>query len=138
MSDLPIKAISIQQPWAWLIVNGFKDVENRTWPTKFVAPVAIHAGKKIDTFSDHCLRMALHPVTMNNFDVRSVLPAKFDTGGIVGIAEIHHCAGTSESDWFVGPHGFLIRNASPVPFIPCRGQLGFFDWRKALEVGTNV
>ena len=24
-----LKAISIRQPWAWLIVNGYKDVENR-------------------------------------------------------------------------------------------------------------
>ena len=26
-----MKALSIRQPWAWLIVNGYKDVENRTW-----------------------------------------------------------------------------------------------------------
>jgi hypothetical protein len=26
-----LKAISIRQPWAWLIVNGYKDVENRIW-----------------------------------------------------------------------------------------------------------
>jgi hypothetical protein len=25
------KAISICQPWAWLIVNGYKDIENRIW-----------------------------------------------------------------------------------------------------------
>ena len=30
-----IPALSIQQPWAWFIVNGYKDVENRTWSTKF-------------------------------------------------------------------------------------------------------
>ena len=29
-----MKAISIRQPWAWLVVNGHKDVENRTWRTK--------------------------------------------------------------------------------------------------------
>mgnify|MGYP003823114459 CR=1 FL=1 len=24
-------AVSVQQPWAWFIVNGFKKVENRIW-----------------------------------------------------------------------------------------------------------
>ena len=48
--DIPVKALSIQQPWAWLIVNGHKDIENRDWRTNFRGPVAIHAGKKIETY----------------------------------------------------------------------------------------
>ena len=30
--DFPSIAISVQQPWAFFLVNGFKPVENRTWP----------------------------------------------------------------------------------------------------------
>ena len=40
-----MKALSIRQPWAWLIVNGHKDIENRSWPTRFRGPVLIHAAK---------------------------------------------------------------------------------------------
>jgi ASCH domain-containing protein len=29
-----MKALSVRQPWAWLIVNGYKEVENRDWATK--------------------------------------------------------------------------------------------------------
>lgn len=29
--ERPMKALSIKQPWAWLICKGIKDVENRTW-----------------------------------------------------------------------------------------------------------
>lgn len=39
-----MKAISIHQPWAWLIVEGYKDIENRTWLTAYRGPVLIHAG----------------------------------------------------------------------------------------------
>ena len=39
-----LKAISIRQPWAWLIVNGYKDVENRTWKAKYTGALLIHAG----------------------------------------------------------------------------------------------
>jgi hypothetical protein len=33
-----MKALSIKQPWAWLIVSGIKDIENRTWkcPEKYI------------------------------------------------------------------------------------------------------
>jgi ASCH domain len=40
-----MKAPSIRQRWAWLIVNGHKDIENRAWPTKFRGRVLIHASK---------------------------------------------------------------------------------------------
>jgi hypothetical protein len=39
-----MRTLSIRQPWAWLIVNGHKPVENRDWATSFRGPVLIHAG----------------------------------------------------------------------------------------------
>jgi hypothetical protein len=45
-----LKAISIRQPRAWLIVNGYKDVENRIWAANVRGRVLIHAGaSKSDT-----------------------------------------------------------------------------------------
>jgi hypothetical protein len=43
-----LKAISIRQPWAWLIVNGYKDIENRIWAAKLRGPVLIHAGQSLN------------------------------------------------------------------------------------------
>lgn len=43
-----MKALSIRQPWAWLIVAGYKDIENRSWPTNFRGRVYIHASRKFD------------------------------------------------------------------------------------------
>lgn len=40
-----MKALTICQPYAHLIAVGDKRVENRTWPTKYRGPLAIHAGK---------------------------------------------------------------------------------------------
>ena len=44
-----MKALSIRQPWAWLIVNGYKDIENRTWSTDFRGRIYLHAGKRVKT-----------------------------------------------------------------------------------------
>lgn len=139
--DIPVKAISIMQPWAWLIVNGHKDIENRDWRTNFRGPVAIHAGKKVDDDAECWLAQGVHPVTSQTIDTQSPLidyPYPIDQrGGIVGVAEIVDCqlAGdwsTMDNEWFVGKFGFIIRNARPVPFIPVKGALSFFDWRKNL------
>lgn len=40
-----MKALTISQPYASLIASGRKWVENRTWPTTYRGPLAIHAGK---------------------------------------------------------------------------------------------
>lgn len=39
-----MKAITIKQPWSALIVQGIKDIENRSWPTKYRGRVLIHAS----------------------------------------------------------------------------------------------
>lgn len=119
------------QPWAWLIVNGYKDIENRDWKPwnpglKFRGRVLIHAGKKIDKdtgFGDLVLA-GRHPITGEPLpDVVS----SFETGGIVGAATIVDVVTESESPWFYGTYGLVIKDARPLPFVPCKGQLGFFN-----------
>ena len=112
-----MKALSIRQPWAWLIVHGGKNIENRTWKTKYRGPVLIHAGKKIDMAAYNQLA-----------DKGVELPPIDDllTGGIVGKCNIVDCVNHSTSTWFGGPFGFVLENPKPVIFSPCRGQLYFF------------
>ncbi len=114
-----MKALSIRQPWAWLIANGHKDIENRTWRTKFRGKFLVHAGKKFDN--------AGYDWVANEMNI--ALPDKkaFELGGIVGRAEIIACVSRSDSAWFTGPIGFIIQNAAALPFHACRGRLGFFD-----------
>jgi hypothetical protein len=116
-----VKALSILQPYAWLIVQGIKPVENRTWYTGYRGPVLIHAGK---TYSkrDHLDDWE----TWQHF----CYPHERDgmIGGIVGIATITGCVDKSDSKWFNGPWGFTLTNAIALPkLVPMRGALGFFD-----------
>ena len=49
MQDLArYQAISIRQPWCHFILHDGKDVENRTWPSRFRGPVLIYASKTPD------------------------------------------------------------------------------------------
>jgi len=114
-------ALSIRQPWAWLIVNGFKPVENRDWRTHFRGRVLVHAGKKITRAEKEeaaaiCARLGI------------TLPETFETGGIVGSVEIVDCVSDLDSPWFrAGGYGWMLARPEVLPFRPLLGKLGFFN-----------
>lgn len=117
-------ALSIRQPWAWLILNAGKDVENRQWPTRFRGRFLIHASKGMtrDEYENGAM-------TLEEIDSRIVLPpfAALERGGIVGSATLTDCVTKSSSPWFFGDYGFELRDVIPLPFRPYKGQLGFFE-----------
>lgn len=126
-----MKALSIQQPWAWLIVQGIKPVENRTWSTKVRGRVLIHASKKFDHngfmwLANNWWRYKL-PSAVGDMCDRMKNFKDFETGGIVGSAEITDCVTAHPSPFFSGHYGFVLANAKPLPFRPLRGQLSFFE-----------
>jgi hypothetical protein len=115
-----MKALSIRQPWAWLIVHGLKPVENRSWSTSHRGPTLIHASQVFDTDG-------LNSVLRAFPDLRCRMPQQYSLGGIVGRADLVDCVQQHSSAWFTGPYGFVISNPQPVPFVRLRGQLAFFE-----------
>lgn len=135
MNNLPGKAISIRQPWAWAIINAGKDIENRSWPTRFRGSVCIHAAKGM-TREEYrsCLGFAHSLYCTKPFPRGLTMPEFGDLqrGGIIGVATIVDCVSESDSPWFFGNYGFVLADVHPVDFIPVKGALGFFDWRRGL------
>ena len=119
-----MKALSIRQPWAWLIVNGYKDIENRTWNTKFRGRFLIHAGKQFDSDAYQWLHSKVCSLKRT---IRFPMIQDFPRGGIVGEVELVDVITESESEWFEGPYGFLLKNPKFIPVVPLAGKLGFFD-----------
>jgi len=124
-------ALSIRQPWAWLIINCAKDVENRDWPTRVRGNVLIHAAKTM-THGDYeaCVLFMDAISDKINFGNLPALPSfaqlQAQTGGIVGHMNIEDCVTTSPSPWFCGRYGFVLGGAGSLEFRPCKGRLGFF------------
>lgn len=112
-----MKAISVKQPWAWAFFEQGKDIENRTWRTKFRGPVLIHASKKYDKNAPKQLIEAW----------KKDLSDQAMCGGIIGSVEIYDCVDKSDSKWFSGPYGFKVRNPNFMRFIPMKGKLSFFE-----------
>ena len=119
-----MKALSIRQPWASLIVEGRKNIENRSWPTKFRGRIYIHASLRFDK---DALAFLKDKDLMLNGDSETVF-YKLPRGSIIGEVSIIDCVAFHPSPWFSGPFGFVLSN--PVKFdsfIPCKGQLNFFE-----------
>jgi hypothetical protein len=116
-----MKALTIRQPWAQLIVIGVKDVENRTWQTRHRGPLLIHAGLRVDREEEQWYRDLLA-------DEELEWPNPLPTGAIVGAVQLVDCVTASDRDWFDGPYGWLLDK--PLAFeasIPFRGRLGLFE-----------
>lgn len=111
-----MKALSIRQPWAWLIVNGYKDIENRKWKTKHRGTFLVHASLTLDYQAIKDYSHLLPPLGM------------LHTGAIIGQATIIDCVEQSDSRWFTGPFGFVLKDQieliEPVPY---KGKLNFFN-----------
>lgn len=122
-----MKALSIRQPWAWLIIHGGKDVENRTWHTKLRGRFLVHASKGMtkDEYAQAYQFFLESGAGQPPFD----FPAfeDLERGGIVGSVELVDSVDTSYSPWYMGEKGFVLRDPLPLPFTPLKGRLGFFD-----------
>lgn len=112
-------------------MHAGKDIENRNWPTNFRGEILVHASKGLTT--DEYEDAAYFAQSLNlNLGITMPGPKSILRGGIIGKVEIVDCVRSSDSKWFFGKHGFVLRNPKPIPFVPFKGQLGFFDVPDAL------
>jgi hypothetical protein len=150
-----MKALSIRQPWAWLIVRPdladpierarelaagrIKTIENRTWATRHRGPTLIHAAQSmskleyLDVLRFIDQRPALRPILRSIPDREAI-----QRGGIVGVASVIDSLAASPSPWFMGAKGHVLADARPLPFVQLKGALGYFnvpeDVARSLEV----
>ena len=119
-----MKALSLKQPYAELVVSGKKKIELRKWKTNFRGKFLIHASKSV------------HEEAMKSFGFKE-LP----TGCIVGSAVLKDVKSYSSkeelekdkslhlasSEW--GNYGFVLENTQRLKSIPCKGSLNFWEFR---------
>lgn len=72
-----VKVLTIKQPWATLIMQGYKRFEFRSWQTKYRGDLLIHAGKEIDKEAIKRLE--------------KYLPEELPTGKILGKVTLVDC-----------------------------------------------
>lgn len=143
-----MKCLSVRQPWAWAIVSGAKDVENRTWrPSPRLLKAGdsflIHAGKKFDLpgyrwiLANHAaLGLSMEAIpSRDEFTLGAIVGAAIFGGTVADDSASHPRTAPAvlNSPWFFGPVGWLITEALDMAEpIPCKGRLGLFDFEEAM------
>lgn len=116
-----MKAIVIRQPWAWAIIAGIKQIENRTWSTRYRGPLAIIAGSSRASLKRGSSFLA-------KLDVQ--IPPNLTFGALIGTVELVDVvpATNARGPFAEGPWCWLLANPQPLANpIPMRGRLGLFD-----------
>jgi activating signal cointegrator 1 len=125
-----MKALTISQPFASLIANGEKWVENRFWSTSYRGPLAIHAGKGtqyldrreledyptscIVAVANLCACMPLH--TIHRIPRRQVVGCVGKTAG--DILDHKHTE---------GPWCWVLKDVEAIEPVHCRGAQGLWE-----------
>lgn len=142
-----MKAITVLQPWAWLLVSGKKRCETRSWKTNYRGEILIHAGKKDMTAT---MRQTIFEAVY--MKQAGVFKTKMITGAIIGKAVLVNCVQIDEAiqelirkqhfdEYAFGcfsPGRYAWVMEDPVLFdtlIPARGRQGLWNWEGEIQNG---
>lgn len=105
--EIKIKAISLKEPWASLILNGKKTIETRVWKTNYRGKLLICASKSPKT------------------DI---------SGKAVAIVELVECRPMAKRDEkaaccevYDGAYSWILKDIRPIVQFEVKGRLGLFD-----------
>ena len=129
-----MKALTIKEPWASLIIEGYKKYEFRSWKTKYRGKILVHAGLSVE--KDMLKRFKDYEI-----DVKP--------GYIIGEVTITDCILVDEK------FNKELRDIDPVVYgrsnhvenyawkienvikydepIPCKGKLGLWNYEENVE-----
>lgn len=136
---MPIyKALSVRQPYAYLLVAGIKTCENRTWATPHRGTLVIHAGAKPMTEADWQWLAELYREAGESPPARDDMLLR--PGGIVGAVYLADIVSQPDPDWEGGwwdgeSLAWLLSACQQVlAFTPLKGRLGLFDVELPYEI----
>lgn len=150
-----MKALTLWQPWASLIAFGAKQIETRSWDTRYRGPLAIHAGKGFPLecralCAEEPFRSALQAAEIPDWQA---LPL----GAVVAVVTVADCRPTGRTlssypfapewlpeegsperafgDYRPGRYGWFLENILRLPEpVPAKGRQGLWNWEPSAEV----
>ena len=137
-----MKAISLLQPWASLVMMGLKHWETRSWPTKHKGDIAIHASKGM---CEAGCDLMVRDETLRMFAAKGMFPSfnELPRGVVLGVCSLHQCVRSDSltaaevgSDAAYGDFSsgrwcwFLMVKEKFKEPVPARGMQGLWNWER--------
>lgn len=147
-----MKAITLWQPWASLIVTGAKKIETRSWPTNYRGPLAIHAAKTWNLelsgmLSYWHIQGGLAPLVGQPLDVTGnswpgVKDEHLPRGCVIAVCQLVDCIPVDKltleqvevekhyGNFSPGRFAWMLDSVQALPDpVPTRGMQGLWNWR---------
>ncbi len=125
-----MKAISIRQPWAWLIAEGLKTIETRTWETSYRGELIIAASKtKMTRIMTESLNREFPRLEYN-----------IEYGKGIAIARLVDCRpmtlddeDDAQCEIYDDAFSWVLDNVRKIEPFDIKGQLGIYNWQLPLD-----
>ncbi len=141
-----MKALTISQPYASLIADGHKWVENRTWDTSYRGPLAIHAGKgsryltagELRGFPTGVVVATCHLLAC--FSVVRLREALWDIDKSRSFLKSTGCdldllSDVIEHGYTEGPYAWVLTHVQKLPEpVAATGKQGLWNWNQTSEI----
>lgn len=104
-----VPAISVQQPWAWAIMEAGKNIENRDWGTSYRGPLVVHApSRKAKWWNDGVK-------ALKRLGIEPPPAADLDFGAMIGLVDLVDCLPVGDPSlqgnrWAFGPMCLMLEN----------------------------
>jgi hypothetical protein len=126
-TEITGKALTLKQPWAWAITQLGKNIENRSWPTKYRGELYIHAGVGWDSEGPKWIAQ--------KFGIEVPSHSELPSGVLVAKCHLTDCRHWTETSGEELPwsneSGFqwFLEDIEPIePHLPLQGKLGIFSF----------
>lgn len=116
-----MRCLTIRQPYAWAIMHGGKNIENRSTAWRYRGSLAIHAGTRFSSQGVDEVSSVLGYCVTEGATPGVIL-------GVVDLVDVHRELVGCCAPWgHAGAVHLVLAHPRrlPVP-IPCRGQLGLW------------
>ena len=125
-----MKALSLTEPWATLVVTGEKKIETRSWKTPYRGLIAIQAAKNFPAWAKEIIGISYFKV-LEKHGIFS--PKDFTLGAIVGVAEITACLSTND-DYL----NFSSSNLEINDGVITKGEFSSVNYQKPLPGSQEI
>lgn len=137
-----MKALSIRQPFAQLIVDGLKTIETRTWDTTYRGDLLICAAQNLHrgyayAFNEESCQyedIIAHVIAMRQTGIDMPIKAPFYTGHAIGIVTLDNVRPMTRDDeplafcrWYERAFAWELSNPRKITPFPVKGYQGFFN-----------
>ncbi len=123
-----MRAFSLKQPYAELVVSGKKTIELRNWRTKFRGEFLVHASKTPDKISMKSFGFSDLPLGKIVGSAVLVDVKEYKDDKEHALDKTKHLANSS---W--GKFGFMLENPQRIDGPHVNGKLNFWDFSGSIE-----